>query len=56
VKLLFDQNLARDLVARLVDIFPSSQHVTSAGLERASDRDVWGFDSDSEASVLAIER
>jgi predicted nuclease of predicted toxin-antitoxin system len=28
-------------VARFVGIFPASQHVTSAGLDQASDQDVW---------------
>jgi predicted nuclease of predicted toxin-antitoxin system len=43
VKLLFDENLARELVGRLADLFPNSLHVTSVGLERASDRAVWDY-------------
>jgi predicted nuclease of predicted toxin-antitoxin system len=37
VKLLFDQNLAPVLVARLAELFPQSLHVREAGLERADD-------------------
>jgi predicted nuclease of predicted toxin-antitoxin system len=43
VKLLLDENLARELVGRLADLFPDSQHVASIGLERASDREVWDY-------------
>jgi predicted nuclease of predicted toxin-antitoxin system len=43
VKLLLDENLARELVGRLADVFPGTQHVTSVGLERATDREVWDY-------------
>ena len=43
MKLLFDQNLSPNLVARLEDIFPQSLHVREAGLERADDLSVWRF-------------
>ena len=43
MKLLFDQNLSPNLVARLADIFPQSLHVREAGLERADDLSVWRF-------------
>jgi predicted nuclease of predicted toxin-antitoxin system len=41
VKLLFDQNLSPKLVNRLADLFPGSDHVQSAGLDRADDDRVW---------------
>ena len=41
MKLLFDQNLSRRLPGRLDDLFPSSTQVLRAGLDRASDSDVW---------------
>ena len=43
MKLLFDQNLSPRLVDLLVDVFPESSHVQSAGLDRASDEAVWRF-------------
>ena len=53
MKLLFDENLARDLVGRLVDVFPASQHVTSLGLDRASDQEVWDYASVHEFTIVS---
>jgi hypothetical protein len=39
--LLFDQNLAPRLVARLADIFPASEHVRDVGLATGDDHAVW---------------
>ena len=64
MRLLFDQNLSPRLVERLADIYPGANHVSLAGLDRASDDEVWSYalahdyaivtkDSDfSDASVL----
>ena len=41
MKLLFDQNLAPRLVARLADIFPASEHVRDVGLAAGDDHAVW---------------
>jgi predicted nuclease of predicted toxin-antitoxin system len=41
MKLLFDQNLSPKLVNRLADLFPSSSHVQSIGLDCADDDHVW---------------
>lgn len=38
MRLLFDQNLSPRLVNRLADLYPSSQHVSFIGLDRANDR------------------
>ena len=43
MKLLFDENLSRHLVARLATYFPDSAHVTTVDLQRATDREVWDF-------------
>jgi len=43
VKLLFDQNLSPRLVQRLSDLYPSSVHVFSIGLDQASDGEVWNY-------------
>lgn len=43
MKLLFDQNLSRRLVGHLRDVFPESEHVTSVGLDTATDREIWDF-------------
>lgn len=41
MKLFFDQNLSPKLSQRLRDVFPGSEHVQSASLDRASDDQVW---------------
>lgn len=43
MKLLFDQNLAPRLVARLADIFPASEHVRDVGLAAGDDQAVWEY-------------
>jgi predicted nuclease of predicted toxin-antitoxin system len=43
VKLLFDQNLSPNLVSRLADVFPDSDHVSALGLDKASDDAVWNY-------------
>ncbi len=43
MKLLFDQNLSPRLVHRLSDLYPSSVHVFSIGLDQASDGEVWNY-------------
>ena len=41
MKLLFDQNLSRHLVGQLRDAFPDSAHLTSVGLDTATDEQIW---------------
>ncbi len=41
MKLLFDENLSRRLVARLADLFPESSHVVLDGLLQNADVVVW---------------
>jgi len=53
VKLLFDQNLSRNLVGRLRDAFPESIHVTSVGLDTATDDEIWQFANDHEFVVVS---
>ena len=43
MKLLFDQNLCFKLCNRLADLFPDSNQVRRAGLEKADDRAIWEF-------------
>jgi predicted nuclease of predicted toxin-antitoxin system len=39
--LLFDENLSRQLVRDLADLYPGSQHVVHLGFERSDDREIW---------------
>ena len=41
MKLLFDENLAANLVHALADTFPGSAHVRELGLGGAPDRTIW---------------
>ena len=43
MKLLFDQNLSHRLPTRLSDLFPYSQHVRTAALDRAADSKIWEY-------------
>lgn len=43
MKLLLDQNLSWRLVGALQDLFPGSAHVRDAGLDHASDAEVWQY-------------
>lgn len=41
MKLLLDENLSRKLVPFLQERFPGTTHVVLAGLERATDLEIW---------------
>ncbi|MEJ0027169.1 MAG: DUF5615 family PIN-like protein [Rhizomicrobium sp.] len=41
MRLLFDQNLSHRLCQSLADLFPGSQPVRRAGLDRATDDAIW---------------
>jgi predicted nuclease of predicted toxin-antitoxin system len=43
VKLLFDENLSRRLVGRILDLFPSSSHVAIENLLHVPDAEIWSF-------------
>lgn len=43
MKLLFDENLSRKLVARLSELYPESAHVAEVGLQERPDREIWEF-------------
>jgi predicted nuclease of predicted toxin-antitoxin system len=43
VKLLFDENLSRKLVARLTELYPGSAHVSEFDLLERPDREIWDF-------------
>jgi predicted nuclease of predicted toxin-antitoxin system len=51
VKLLFDENLSRRLVARLADLFPESSHVVLEGLLQNPDIAIWEY---AKARAFAI--
>ena len=55
MKLLFDENLSRRLVARLADLFPASAHVAHEGLLQASDRWVWEHAKENQFTIVTAD-
>jgi predicted nuclease of predicted toxin-antitoxin system len=55
VKLLFDQNLSRKLVARLADIFPDSTQTGMETLASANDAKVWDFAKKSGFTIVTLD-
>lgn len=53
MKLLFDQNLSRNLVGQLRDVFPESQHVTALGLDTATDREIWDHAREHDQVIVS---
>lgn len=53
MKLLFDENLAPRLAARLQDVFPESLHVRDAGLASASDLEVWNHAKERGFAIVS---
>lgn len=53
MKLLFDENLSRSLVARVSDQFPDSRHVFEAGLGRATDEAVREFAKNAGLTIVS---
>ncbi|MEA3373430.1 MAG: DUF5615 family PIN-like protein [Campylobacterota bacterium] len=52
VKLLFDQNLSYRLVSRLKEEYPDSIHIAAAGLDKASDLEVWSYAKEHDYTIV----
>lgn len=52
VKLLLDENLSRRIVPLLLDDYPGTTQVALAGLECASDREIWDFAKSGEYVIV----
>ncbi|HTT99448.1 MAG TPA: DUF5615 family PIN-like protein [Rhizomicrobium sp.] len=55
MKLLFDQNLSHRLCQLLVDAFPDSQQAKRAGLERASDDEIWNYARSEGFAIVTLD-
>ena len=53
MKLLFDQNLAPELVTSLSGEFPESAHVSECGLDKALDEVVWDHARNAEFCIVS---
>ncbi|MGB8701331.1 MAG: DUF5615 family PIN-like protein [Thermosynechococcaceae cyanobacterium] len=52
MKLLFDQNLSRKLVARLANIYPNSSHVAFHELAEKTDTEIWNFARENNFCIV----
>ena len=55
MKLLFDENLSRRLVARLADLFPESSHVVLEGLLQNPDIAIWEYAKARGFAIVAAD-
>lgn len=55
MKLLLDENLSRRLVRRIEDLFAGSVHVSSEGLLRAADSEIWAYAKRYDFSVVTAD-
>jgi predicted nuclease of predicted toxin-antitoxin system len=55
LKLLFDQNLSHRLCRILADVFPETQQVRSAGLDRATDEAIWTFAQEQGFAIVTLD-
>jgi len=53
VKLLFDQNVSPDLIRRLHDLFPGSEHVFNLQLHEVDDSVLWAFARENDFVVVS---
>jgi len=53
MKLLFDQNLSSDLVRRLSDLFPESEHVKTLGMMETDDAEIWSYARDNGFVIVS---
>jgi predicted nuclease of predicted toxin-antitoxin system len=50
--LLFDQNMSPRLVERLADIYPDSVHVSTLGMGKAMDIEIWQYARDNDYMIV----
>ncbi len=53
MKLLFDQNVSRRLVAMFPIEYPESQHVTEVGLDTATDAEIWSYAGEHDFVIVS---
>jgi predicted nuclease of predicted toxin-antitoxin system len=53
VRLLLDQNLSPRLVRLLSDLFPGCAHVSSLGMGRASDTEIWNLAREQGYTIVS---
>lgn len=43
MKLLLDENLSDQIVSRIIDLYPGSEHVKTLGLTNTDDGIIWDY-------------
>ena len=52
MKLLFDQNLSRQLPRLLADRYPESRHIREAGMRGAPDDGIWAYAREDDFIIV----
>lgn len=52
MKLLFDQNLSRQLPRLLADLYPESLHIREVGMRGAPDRGIWAYAREEDYIIV----
>ena len=55
MRLLFDENLSRKLVARLNDLYPASIHVAEAELLQVEDARIWEYAKAEDLVIVTTD-
>jgi predicted nuclease of predicted toxin-antitoxin system len=55
MKLLFDQNISFRLVKQIAHVFPSSKHVSDAGLLNCEDQEIWLFAKNNGFVIVTFD-
>ncbi len=55
MKLLFDLNISFRIVNKLRDVFQDSTQVRDAGLENATDTEIWNYAKDHGFAIVTFD-
>lgn len=55
MRLLFDENFSRKLVACLADLFAEFAHVAELGLHQTADRDIWEYAGAHDFAIVTAD-
>ena len=53
MKFLLDENLSVRIVPEILDLYPDSAHVSSQGLQQASDTAIWSFAQQNGYAIVS---
>ena len=53
--MLFDQNISFRIIEKIQSIFPNSKQVRAAGLEDASDTEIWNYAKTNDFTIVTFD-